>query len=43
MFYLLGTFFRKEFGAKTMRWDFTEKGHGKGAPDGIGGCIKRTE
>ena len=25
-----------------MRWHFTEKGHGKGAPDGIGGCIKRT-
>ena len=42
MFYLLGTFFRKEFGAKTMRWHFTEMGHGKGAPDGIGGCIKRT-
>lgn len=23
-------------------WHFSESGHGKGAPDGIGGCLKRT-
>lgn len=23
-------------------WNFSEAGHGKGAPDGVGGCLKRT-
>ena len=23
-------------------WNFTEAGHGKGAPDGVGGLLKRT-
>ena len=32
MFYLIGTFFQKEFGAKTMRWHFAEKGHKKRCP-----------
>lgn len=27
---------------KKLRWIYTEPGHGKGAPDGVGGCLKRT-
>lgn len=42
MFYLIATFFQKELQCQSIRWHFTEKGHGKGAPDGIGGAIKRT-
>lgn len=30
------------FGAKIIQWHYSEAGHGKGAPDGIGGCLKRT-
>lgn len=42
MFYLVATFFQKELQCQSIRWHFTEKGHGKGAPDGIGGAIERT-
>jgi hypothetical protein len=42
MFYLIYTFFQEELQCQTIRWHFTEKGHGKGAPDGVGGCVKRT-
>ncbi|KAL3832373.1 hypothetical protein ACJMK2_024023 [Sinanodonta woodiana] len=31
-----------ERGLKSGTWNFHESGHGKGAPDGIGGAIKRT-
>lgn len=24
-----------------MTWNFSEKSHGKGAPDGVGGAVKR--
>ena len=27
---------------KAATWDYTEAGHGKGAPDGVGGVLKRT-
>ncbi|CAH1105537.1 unnamed protein product [Psylliodes chrysocephalus] len=27
---------------KYIIWNYPEAGHGKGAPDGIGGCVKRT-
>lgn len=27
---------------KSVTWNFSEAGHGKGAPDGIGGTVKRT-
>ncbi|XP_063737744.1 uncharacterized protein LOC134863258 isoform X1 [Eleginops maclovinus] len=39
-FYLMCTlpFIR---GIKEMTWNFSEKAHGKGAPDGVGGSIKR--
>lgn len=42
IFYLIGTFFQKELEANVVRWHYTEKGHGKGAPDGIGGAVKRS-
>ena len=31
-----------DFGFHTISWHFFESGHGKGAPDGIGGALKRT-
>lgn len=27
---------------KSATWNYSASGHGKGAPDGIGGCLKRT-
>ena len=42
MFYLAATFFQQELQPETICWHYMEKGHGKGAPDGIGGCVKRT-
>ncbi|CAG9787504.1 unnamed protein product [Diatraea saccharalis] len=41
MFNLVATYLSKEFGVDTITWHFSERGHGKGAPDGVGGCIKR--
>lgn len=29
-------------GIKEVSWNFSEKAHGKGAPDGVGGSIKRS-
>nr|CAI5819555.1 unnamed protein product [Callosobruchus analis] len=29
-------------GANSVRWHYLKSHHGKGAPDGIGGCVKRT-
>ena len=31
----------EERGFKNGTWNFHESGHGKGAPDGIGGALKR--
>ena len=31
----------EEGGFKNGTWNFHESGHGKGAPDGIGGALKR--
>nr|CAH7735787.1 unnamed protein product [Callosobruchus chinensis] len=42
MFFLFAAEFPKLLGPSNMTWNFTESGHGKGAPDGIGGCVKRT-
>ncbi|CAH0545902.1 unnamed protein product [Brassicogethes aeneus] len=42
MFFLIGTYLQQLLSAKTIRWHYSEKGHGKGAPDGVGGCLKRT-
>lgn len=41
MFFLLATLLSKEFSVTSIIWHFSERGHGKGAPDGVGGCIKR--
>lgn len=42
MFQLFQSYFPNELPeTQFMTWNYSEKGHGKGAPDGIGGCIKR--
>ncbi|CAH2098974.1 unnamed protein product [Euphydryas editha] len=41
MFYLIASYLGKEFGVDSITWHYTERGHGKGAPDGVGGCVKR--
>lgn len=41
MFYMIANYLSKIISAHTIIWHFTEAGHGKGAPDGIGGCMKR--
>ncbi|GBO20181.1 hypothetical protein AVEN_195401-1 [Araneus ventricosus] len=41
MFYLIATFLAPELGVDALNWHYTESGHGKGAPDGVGGCLKR--
>ncbi|GBO07167.1 hypothetical protein AVEN_197065-1 [Araneus ventricosus] len=41
MFYLAATMVTKELAVDSLQWHYSDKGHGKGAPDGIGGCIKR--
>lgn len=41
--YLLRFYMKEKFPTVTeCTWNFTEQGHGKGAPDGIGGYLKRT-
>ncbi|KAH3810303.1 hypothetical protein DPMN_138693 [Dreissena polymorpha] len=30
-----------EFGFASVNWSYTEAGHGKGAPDGVGAVVKR--
>ncbi|KAK0145791.1 hypothetical protein N1851_015288 [Merluccius polli] len=39
-FYLLSTV-PFLYGFKNVSWNFSEKAHGKGAPDGVGGAVKR--
>lgn len=41
MFYLILKQLTK-FCSESITWNFSECGHGKGAPDGIGGYLKRT-
>ncbi|XP_013198947.1 uncharacterized protein LOC106141856 [Amyelois transitella] len=41
MFFLVASLLSKEFSVSSIIWHFSERGHGKGAPDGVGGCIKR--
>ncbi|XP_072384718.1 uncharacterized protein [Diabrotica undecimpunctata] len=42
MFFLIVAYISKLFTCQAIRWHYSESGHGKGAPDGIGGCLKRT-
>lgn len=41
MFYLVATFLAPELGVDALNWLYTDSGHGKGAPDGVEGCLKR--
>lgn len=41
MFYLMAVYLSKQLNVDQMRWHYSESGHGKGAPDGVGGAIKR--
>ncbi|XP_038063032.1 uncharacterized protein LOC119733721 [Patiria miniata] len=38
----LGSTIPKTMGFDKVTWNFMEAGHGKGAPDGVGGVLKRT-
>ncbi|KAG8180605.1 hypothetical protein JTE90_018223 [Oedothorax gibbosus] len=43
MFYIISTVLKEDIPRiKRVTWNYTEAGHGKGAPDGIGGVLKRT-
>lgn len=42
MFQLFGNILPGMFGVDTMHWHYSESGNGKGAPDGVGGYLKRT-
>lgn len=43
MFALIGTYIVNCFpAAESITWNYSESGHGKGAPDGLGGTLKRT-
>ncbi|XP_047522360.1 uncharacterized protein LOC125061169 [Pieris napi] len=42
MFFLIVNFISQDLNdVNNIIWHYSEKGHGKGAPDGVGGCIKR--
>lgn len=43
MFHLIGTYIPTLLKTcQSVHWHFSESGHGKGAPDGIGATLKRT-
>lgn len=42
MFHLIMKFICPELHIDNFVWHYSEAGHGKGAPDGVGVCIKRT-
>ena len=43
MFHLLRYYAQELFpDIQNLTWNYTEAGHGKGAPDGVGGTLKRT-
>ncbi|KAL0869426.1 hypothetical protein ABMA27_007661 [Loxostege sticticalis] len=41
MFYLLVHYIGIQLNIDEITWHYSESGHGKGAPDGVGGCLKR--
>ena len=41
MFFLIAKYVGCELDVDNVVWHFSESGHGKGAPDGVGACIKR--
>lgn len=42
MFYVMAKLHWHYPNLSSVEWNYTETGHGKGAPDGVGGVIKRT-
>ncbi|CAH0553686.1 unnamed protein product [Brassicogethes aeneus] len=44
MFQIIGSLIKSYLPGtlNSIIWNYTERGHGKGAPDGVGGCVKRT-
>nr|CAI5864169.1 unnamed protein product [Callosobruchus analis] len=42
MFFLMAHFLTRELGVTSLHWHYSESGHGKGAPDGVGAVVKRT-
>lgn len=42
MFHLVINHICLTLNLEKFMWHYSESGHGKGAPDGVGGCIKRT-
>lgn len=42
MFFSLAKYIGVELGVDNIIWHFSESGHGKGEPDGVGACVKRT-
>lgn len=41
MFYLLVHYIGIQLNIDEITWHCSESGHGKSAPDGVGGCLKR--
>ncbi|CAH1114857.1 unnamed protein product [Psylliodes chrysocephalus] len=41
MFFFMAKYISNAVGAEQLRWHYSEPGHGKGAPDGVGGCLKK--
>ncbi|VEN35312.1 unnamed protein product [Callosobruchus maculatus] len=41
MFYLIASYIADILDVNQIQWHYSESGHGKGAPDGIGGSVKR--
>lgn len=42
IFYLIAHAIQQNIDVSIATWNYMEAGHGKGAPDGVGGCLKRT-
>ncbi|CAG4969881.1 unnamed protein product [Parnassius apollo] len=42
MFYVMAKLLWNYPNLRRVVWNYSEKGHGKGAPDGVGGVLKRT-
>lgn len=42
MFVLAAKVLAKQAKVENLHWHYLESGHGKGAADGVGGCLKRT-
>lgn len=42
IFFLITNALRHSIEVSLCTWNYIEAGHGKCAPDGIGGCLKRT-